>query len=112
MPFNVSNKVHQKMSPFVVNYFIAERGIERPVIELVNETADHIAVSLRKVLQMNNINIQKMTPTRVDNMNANYGRIHSGFSLLKPDVPNLIKGVSLSKKKKYQVVQKARTAHA
>jgi hypothetical protein len=104
LSFDASNKGHKKMFPFVVNYFTVERGIERAVIEvieLVNETADHIVASLREVLQMNNINIQNMTSIGADNTNVNYGRIHSVFSLLKSDVPNLMKGVSLSKKKKY-----------
>jgi hypothetical protein len=92
------------MFPFVVNCFTIERGIERGVIEvveLVNETADYIVDSLREVLQMNDINIQNMTSIGADNTNVNYGRIHSVFSLLKSDVPNLRKGVLLSKKKKH-----------
>ncbi|CAF4778796.1 unnamed protein product, partial [Rotaria sp. Silwood2] len=59
------------MFPFVVNYFPV-RGIERSmieVIELVNETADHIVASLREVLQMNNIDIQNMTSIGADNTN-------------------------------------------
>ncbi|CAF4737511.1 unnamed protein product [Rotaria sp. Silwood2] len=85
------------MFPFVVNYFTV-RGIERSVIEvieLVNETADHIVASLREVLQMNNIDIQNMTSIGADNTNVNYGRIHSVFSLLKSDIPHLKKGVLL-----------------
>ncbi|CAF4580158.1 unnamed protein product [Rotaria sp. Silwood2] len=83
------------MFPFVVNYFTVERGIDRSVIEvieLVNEIADHFVASLREVLQMNDINIQNMTSIGADNTNVNYGRIHSVFSLLKSDVPNLMKG--------------------
>ena len=64
------------------------------VIELVNEPADHITVSLREVLQMNDINIRNMTSIVADNTNINYERIHSVFSLLKSDVPNLMKGFS------------------
>ena len=50
-----------------MNYFTAERGIERAVLEiseLVNETADHIAASRQEVLQMKNIYIQSMTSTK------------------------------------------------
>jgi hypothetical protein len=104
LSFDASNKGHKKMFPFVVNCFTIERGIERGVIEvveLVNETADYIVDSLREVLQMNDINIQNMTSIGADNTNVNYGRIHSVFSLLKSDVPNLRKGVLLSKKKKH-----------
>jgi uncharacterized protein with HEPN domain len=104
LSFDASNKGHKKMFPFVVNYFTIERGIERAVIEvieLVNETADHIVASLREVLQMNNINIQNMSSIGADNTNVNYGRIHSVFSLLKSDVPNLEKGISSSRKKKF-----------
>lgn len=102
LSFDASNQGYKKMFPFVVNYFTVERGIERSVIEvieLVSETANHIVASLREVLQMNNINIQNMTSIGADNTNVNYGRIHSVFSLLKSDVPNVVKGVSLSKKK-------------
>ncbi|CAF3300814.1 unnamed protein product [Rotaria sp. Silwood2] len=93
LSFDASNKGHKKMFPFVVNYFTV-RGIERSVIEvieLVNETADHIVASLREVLQMNNIDIQNMTSIGADNTNVNYGRIHSVFSLLKSDIPHLKK---------------------
>ncbi|CAF1427499.1 unnamed protein product [Rotaria magnacalcarata] len=95
LSFDASNKGHKKMFPFVINYFTVEGGIERSVIEvieLVNETADYIVASLREVLQMNNINIQNMTSIGADNTNVNYGRNHSVFSLLKSDVPNLMKG--------------------
>jgi uncharacterized protein with HEPN domain len=104
LSFDASNKGHKKMFPFVVNYFTVEHGIERAVIEvieLINETADYIVDSLREVLQMNNINIRNMTAIGADNTNFNYGRYHLIFSLLKSDVPDLNKGVSLSKKKKY-----------
>ena len=100
LSFDASNKDHKKMFPFVINYFTVEGGIERSVIELVNETTDYIVASLREVLQMNNINIQNMTSIGADNTNVNYGRNHFVFSLLKSDVPNLMKGLSLSKKKK------------
>ena len=104
LSFDGSNKGHKKMFPFVINYFTIERGVERTVIEvieLVKETADHITASLREVLQMNDINIQNMTSIGADNTNVNYGRIHSVFSLLKSDIPNLMKGVFLSNTKKY-----------
>ena len=104
LSFDGSNKGHKKMFPFVINYFTVERGVERSVIEVIelaNETANHIAASLREVLQMNDINIQNMTSIGADNTNVNYGRIHSVFSLLKSDVPNLMKGVFILNKKKY-----------
>ncbi|CAF1681801.1 unnamed protein product [Adineta ricciae] len=78
LSFDGSNKGHKKMFPVVVNYFTIERGIERSVIEvveLVNETADHIIASLREVLQMNNIDIQKMTSTQVNKSDAGSDRI-------------------------------------
>ena len=103
LSFGATNKGHKKMFPFVINYFTVEGGIEQSVIEvieLVNETADYIVASLREVLQMNNINIQNMRSIGADNTNVNYGRNHSVFSLLKSDVPNLMKGLLLSKKKK------------
>jgi hypothetical protein len=101
LSFDASNKGHKKMFSFVVNYFTIERGIERSVIEvveLINETADHIVGSLREVLQMNNINIQNMASIGADTTNVNCGRIHFVFSLLKSDVP-IEKGVSLPRKR-------------
>ncbi|CAF1249558.1 unnamed protein product [Adineta ricciae] len=83
------------MFPVLANYFTIERGIERSVIEvieLINETADHVTASLREILQMNNLDIQNMTSIGADNTNVNYGRNHSVFTLLKCDISHLKKG--------------------
>ncbi|CAM4851363.1 unnamed protein product, partial [Rotaria magnacalcarata] len=95
LSFDASNKGHKKMFPFIINYFTMERGIVRSVIEVIehpHETANHVVASLREVLNMNNIDIKKMTSIGADNTNVNYGQYHSVFSLLKSDFPNLIKG--------------------
>ncbi|CAM4901961.1 unnamed protein product [Rotaria socialis] len=97
LSFDASNKGHKKMFPFIINYFTMERGIVRSVIEVIeqpHETANHVVASLREVLEMNNIDIKKMTSIGADNTNVNYGQYHSAFSLLKSDFPNLIKGSS------------------
>ena len=98
LSFDASNKGHKKMFPVLANYFTIERGIERSVIEvieLINETADHVTASLREILQMNNLEIQNMTSIGADNTNVNYGRNHSVFTLLKCDISHLKKGVLL-----------------
>jgi hypothetical protein len=92
---DASNKGTKKMFPFIINHFSIERGIERSVLEVIEqsfETADHIVASLREVLTMNDIDIRALTSIGADNTNANFGRHHSVFSLLRSDIPNLMKG--------------------
>ncbi|CAF2809385.1 unnamed protein product [Rotaria sp. Silwood2] len=93
LSFDASNKGHKKMFPFVVNYFTV-RGIERSmieVIELVNETADHIVASRREVLQMNNIDIQNMTSIGADNTNLLLKHINIRWLSLYPSIERLLK---------------------
>jgi hypothetical protein len=93
------------MFPFILNYFTIESGIVRTVLEVreqPHETADDIVASIRDVLKKNNVDIQQMTAIGADNTNTNYGRYHSVFSIIKLEVPNLMKGDNIfSKIEKY-----------
>ncbi|CAM4906240.1 unnamed protein product [Rotaria socialis] len=109
LSFDASNKGHKKMFPFIINYYTMERGIVRSVIEVIeqpHETANHVVASLREVLEMNNIDIKKMTSIGADNTNVNYGQYHSAFSLLKSDFPNLIKGFCDLNQIKFHQIEK------
>ncbi len=83
------------MFPFIVNYFTLQSGLVRSVLEIIEqprETADDIATVLRHVLEKNNIDIHQMTSIGADNTNVNFSRHHSVFSMIKSEVPDLLKG--------------------
>jgi hypothetical protein len=101
LSFDGSNKGNIKMFPFVVNYFTIQAGIQRSVLDILEqpyESAQDIADVLHGMLKKYEIDIEKLTSIGADNTNVNFGRHHSVYSLIKLDVLNLFKGKNLLSK--------------
>lgn len=93
--FDGSNKGNIKMFPFIINYFTIQCGINRSVLEVVEqprEAAVNIVDTLRTVLRKHNLDLAHLTSIGADNTNANFGRHHSVFTIMKSEVSNLLKG--------------------
>ena len=92
--FDGSSKGNIKMFSFTINYFTLQSDLVKSALEVTNqprETADNIIAAVHVVRKMNDIDIKYITSIGADNINTNFGRNHSVFSLLKSEVSNLLK---------------------
>ncbi|CAF4037025.1 unnamed protein product [Rotaria sordida] len=69
-----------------------ELSVNVLVVEQPFESAEAIVKTIHHVLKKHNLNIEKLTSIGADNINTNYGRYHSVFSIMKLEILNLFKG--------------------
>jgi len=65
-------------------------------VEQPFESAEDIVNAIHHILKKYNIDTKKLTSIGADNVNTNYGRYHSIFSIMKNEIFNLFKGNSSS----------------
>ncbi|PNF17541.1 hypothetical protein B7P43_G15823 [Cryptotermes secundus] len=91
---NASNRSNRKMFPVCIRYFDPLKGVQNKLLDFVEsaeETSMAITGLVLQSLEKHNLDVNTVSSYCADTANANYGKTHSLYQLLRSKNPNLLK---------------------
>jgi hypothetical protein len=92
---DASNKGNRKMFPLAVQFFTPEEGIEKKLIDFVenpDESSQGIVDSIQCSLDKTGLALDNVSAFSADNANVNYGVHNSVFTKLKQSNSEILRG--------------------